>query len=277
MYTEKSVNLKSDFYCRYGQASGELWFERTGLPCVLMESKTHMLAFSLDCGVRAYGRGYGDVLRVLNADSSVCDVHFVQNGKGAQILYKTDIPDIKGMHDVEDYTINKLLYKMGSTGRVKDDTSLVSICDNYAPKGWCVVREYSDFKSVPLPISAYNVLLIRTRKSRFTSDKDGLVQFSESETQRIKAAALALKECREDVLFEIINESQKSVERTFSPSSAMVCAVDAALENGALAARICDIGIVTFCRRSDTDSLARAVRVAFEREIGYRPSVSVVK
>ena len=277
MYTEKSVILKSDFYCRYGQASGKLWFERTGLPCVIMESKTHMLAFSLDCGVRAYGRGYGDVLRVLNAESSVCDVHFVESGKGAQILYRTDIADIKGMREVEDYTINKLLYKMGSTGRVGKDTALVGLCDEYAPNGWCLVKEYDSVQSLPLPIKKYNVLLIRPRKSRLSSDKDGLERFCNTETQRIKAAASALGECREDIFFEIINESQKSVEITFSLSSAVKCALDAAMENGALASRLCDIGIIAFCRRCDTDSIARAVRVAFEREIGYRPSISVVK
>ena len=277
MYTEKSVILKADFYCRYGETSGKLWFERTGLPCTLLESQTHMLAFSLDCGVRAYGRGYGDVMRVLNADSSVCDGHFVENGKGAQILYRTDISDIKGMREVEDYTINKLLYNMGSSGRVGGDTSLVGMCDKYAPNGWCLVKENDSAHSLPLPISRYNVLLIRVRKTRFTSDKAGLIQFSASETKRIKAAAAALKECREEVLFEMINESQASIERTFSPPPASVCAAAAAMESGALAARICDIGIIAFSYKSDTDSIARAVHTQFEREIGYRPAISVVK
>ena len=80
MYTEKSAVLKNDFYSRYGEMSGELYFERIGLPCVLLEGTERKLAFALGCGIRAYGRRMGDVLRILDADSDTCRVHFMQNG-----------------------------------------------------------------------------------------------------------------------------------------------------------------------------------------------------
>ena len=82
MYTEKSVDLKRDFYARYGKTSGRLFFKKVGLPCVIFDGGKNSLVLTLDCGVRVYGRQYGDVLKVLNCDTNVCDVHFVKNCKG---------------------------------------------------------------------------------------------------------------------------------------------------------------------------------------------------
>ena len=80
MYTESSVELKSDFYSRYGTASGVLYFERVGLPFALLKGEDSVLGFAASCGVRAYGRRCGDVIKVLDSESNVCDVRFGGSG-----------------------------------------------------------------------------------------------------------------------------------------------------------------------------------------------------
>ncbi len=278
MYTEQSIRLKSDFYARYGETKGELYFEKTGLPCTLLDGGTHLLVFSLGCGVRAYGRGYGDILRVLDTESNVCDVHFTEHGKGAQVLYRMDIPNIKGMKDTALYTINKLLLKMGSTGRVENKSSLAAMCDRYAPNGWCAVKEYDEIKSAPLPLSDYNVILIQVRKNGFSCREEDIRQFAECEKSRVEVAAAALRDCRTDVLFEMVNESQKGIERVLLPKEQSICAVRCALQtDGVTAARICDCGIISFCEKSSTDSAIHSIRMACERNLGYSARVSVVK
>ena len=278
MYTEKSVKLKSDFYARYGQARGELCFAKTGIPCTVLDGDTHKLMFSLKCGVRAYGRGYGDVLKVLDCDSDINDVHFVENGKGAQILYKTDIPDIKGVRETVLYTVNKLLVQMGSAGRISNNDSTVAQCDRYAPEGWCAVKSYDEIKSVPLPVQDYNILLIRTRKNKLLCRDDALRQFHVGERERIKLAMAGLKECREEVLFDMLNESQKSIERLLSPSGETVYTVHATYGiDGIDATRICDPGIICFCRKNKTDNAVLRIRLDCEKKLGYSPGIMIVK
>lgn len=278
MYTERSVNLKSDFYKRYGEASGRLYFEKTGLPCVVLDGGENKMMFSLNCGVRAYGRAYGDVLRVLNADTNVCDVHFVKNGKGAQILYKTDIADLQGVRNTAIYTINNLLYKMGSTGRIENDTSLESICDRYAPFGWCGVKLNGNFYSVPLPLFDYNVLLIQPRKTRITSKSEMLDRFRCSENDRINGAYMALKSYKIDTFFEILNESEKSAEMLLALSDEIVCAVHATYGiEGIAATRVCEYGIISFCGKEKTDNAILRIQNECKRNLGYSVRIAVVK
>lgn len=278
MYTEQSVSLKSDFYSRYGQTKGELYFEKVGLPCVVLGSDTHSIMFSLKCGVRAYGRAYGDVLKVLDSESNICDVHFVTNGKGAQILYKADMPDVKGMKETALYTVNKLLINIGSTGRVAKENSNVVICDEYAPQGWCAVKQYDEIKTVPLPLSDHNVLLIRGRKNRLSGNNDALMRFYSGENERIKIARTALKECRTDSFFDMINESQKSIERLLLPPREMISVVRSTWGiDGVSATRICDMGVISFCKKDKTDSVIQRISNECERTLGYRTRIAVVK
>ena len=278
MYTEKSVGLKSDFYTRYGETNGKLYFEKTGVPCVLFDAQTHKLVFPFDCSVRAYGRGYGDVLKIMDTDTNVCDVHFVDGGKGAQVLYKTDIPDIYGVKETVLYTVNKLLYRMGSAGRVAKEYGDVTVCDDYAPKGWCAVKSFGEVKSVPFPLSDYNVLLIRTKRNRLTDDKELLNRFCAGEKERIRIAAQGLKECRTDILFDMINESEKSVERLLSPSNETVEVVHATYGiDGIDATRICRCGVVSFCKKTKTDAAISRIKTECENNLGYSVRISVVK
>ncbi len=278
MYTEKSVELKSDFYARYGETQGRLYFEKTGLPCVVLDGGMSKLMFSLNCGVRAYGRGYGDVLRVLNADTNVCDVHFVKNGKGAQILYKTDLSDIRSMREVAVYTINKLLYKMGSTGRLTDSDGITSLCERYAPKGWCAVTEYDNVKSVPLPLEDYNILLVRGRRIHLTKNEEMHKQFRCGERDRIRLASQALKNFKMNTFFDIINESEKSIERLLAPSSEDIMLVRSTYGiDGVSATRICDYGVISFCDKAKTDSVILRIMNECRNNLGYSVRISVVK
>ena len=278
MYTKKSVNLKSDFYSRYGEASGKLCFERTGLPCTILDGGTSQLVFSLDCGVRAYGRQYGDVLRVLNSDTNVCDVHFVKNGKGAQILYKMDITDLCGMRQTAIYTINKLLYKIGSTGRLEVREGIESVCERYAPKGWCAVKLNGDIKSAPMPLYDYNVLLIQMRKTKTVGKSEMLNQFRCSEYDRISAAYTALKKCKIDTFFDIVNESEKSVELLLSLSDEALGAVHATYGiEGISATRACECGIISFCKKEKTDNAILRIFNECKSSLGYSVRISVVK
>ena len=278
MYTEKSVGLKSDFYTRYGETSGNLYFEKTGVPCVLLDADQHKLVFALDCSVRAYGRGYGNVLKVMDTDTNVCDVHFVDGGKGAQILYSADIPDIYGVKETTLYTVNKLLYKMGSAPRLSKEYKDVALCDNHAPKGWCAVKSFSEIKSVPFPFSDYNVLLIRARKNRITEDEELMKRFYAGERERIRVASQALKECRTDVFFDIVNESQKSTERLLAPARDTVSVVHSTYGvDGIDATRICKCGVISFCKKSKTDSAISRIKTECESNLGYSVRISVVK
>ena len=278
MYTEKSVSLKNDFYTRYGETKGNLYFEKMGVPCVVLDADTHKLMFPLDCGVRAYARGYGDVLKVMDTDANVCDVHFVENGKGAQVLYSMDIPDISGMKQTVLYTVNKLLMRMGSAGRLAKEYTDVALCDEYAPKGWCVAKSYGEIKSVPLPLLDYNILLIRTRKNKITKNEELLGRFYSGEKERIRAAASGLKECRTEVLFDMINESQKSIERLLSPSQELINVVHSTYAvDGVDATRICNCGVICFCKKQKTDSAIARIKSECESMLGTSLRISVVK
>lgn len=277
MYTEKSVGLKSDFYCRYGDGGGVLYFERTGLPCKIMEGNGGYMAFSLDCGVRAYGRRGGDMLKILNSDTNVCEARFVKGGKGTQILYKTDLPNVSEMRETVRYTIAKLLKKMGSTGITPSRELLVGVCDEFAPNGWCAVNERGNTARVPLPLFDCNVILVRPRRGRFFGS-DGIMRFRESEDRRITAAAAALRECRTEVFFEMVNESQTSLERILLPSERLLNVANAVRDTeGVFAARICDIGVVAFCKKELTDNVVNAVNRSCRRSLGYTLPIAVVK
>ncbi len=277
MYTRASAELKTDFYCRYGETSGHLYFERVGYPCTIMQSRTHMLAFSLDCGVRAYGREYGDVLRITDADSNICDVKFVNNGRGAQVLYKADNCDLQCKNETAAYTVSKLLKKINSGFSGADADSLVGICDSYGSGGWCAFSEYGNIRSIPLPLDGINTVLIRTRKRRGRKS-DMQSRFYESETERIIAAAAGLKECRTEVFFEMVNESEKAVEMLLEPAPQSVLAVHSALSaDGVLAARICDMGIICFVKEERTDSAIRVISSEYECSVGYNAGFLVVK
>ena len=277
MYTESSVELKSDFYTRYGEARGQLYFERVGVPCILMDSGTHTLAFSMDCGVRAYGRGYGDVLRIMNAASDICDVKFVDGGMGAQILYREDSPDVPGIKETAAYTIEKLLRRMGC-GRGDGENTLVSICDRYGSAGWCAYMCYGEVRQIPLPLVGKNVLLIRTGKKKRNVEPELLRRFREGETERIKTAVRALKECGTEVLFDMINQSQRAVETFLSPSEQALCVINSAMKSeGVRAARICDIGVICVTDYDRADSVMRNISRDYEAYAGYSAGISVVK
>lgn len=278
MYTEKSVSLKNDFYTRYGETTGKLYFEKTGLPCVVLNGDTHKLMFSLDCCVRAYGRGYGDVLKIMDTQSNVCDVHFVAGGKGAQVLYRADIPDVYGMKKTILYTVNKMLVKMGSSGRILEDYKDLYTCDMYASKGWCAVKIHDEAKSVPLPISDYNILLIHPKRFWFRADSDMYNRFNMGERERVKMASDALRACNTDAFFDIINESQKSIERLLLPTRELIKTVHLTYGiDGVDATRICDSGIISFCKRSLTDNVIRCIKIESEKILGTPVRISVVK
>lgn len=278
MYTQSSVDLKTDFYCRYGQARGRLIFEKTSVPCVVFDSGRDFLAFGLECGVRAYGRKYGDVLRIINADSDICNVSFAEDGKGAQILYKADMSKLNGTEEMVRYTINKLLATMGIGVRSRSCNGVYAVCDVYAPKGWCAVKIGGEIKSVPFPVSKYNVILVRTVKRRLNCGEEEIIRFSDSEKHRINAATEMLLECREDLFFDIVNESQESAERLLCPSEEQLIARAAVMSAvGVKASKICDIGIVAFCKKEKTDTAVHMIRTEGLRTLGYPLNISVVK
>lgn len=278
MYTEKSIDLKNDFYLRYGESRGILYFEKTGVPCTILDAGTSMLTFPLKCGVRAYGRGYCDVLKIIDTQTNICDVHFVENGKGAQILYRKDIEDLRGMKETVLYTVNKILIKMGSSGRVEKDYGDTAICDKYAPEGWCAVKINDKIESVPFPMNDYSVLLIRPRKNRLSGNEQARKQFDIGEKDRIATAGSALKKCRTDIFFDMVNESEKSIERLLAPSTEATRTVHATYGiEGVDAARICDMGIISFCKRNKTDNAINRIKAECKFSLGYSVRISVVK
>ena len=46
MYTKQSIILKSDFYSRFGETQGAMYFEKTGFPCAILDSGSNSLLFS---------------------------------------------------------------------------------------------------------------------------------------------------------------------------------------------------------------------------------------
>lgn len=278
MYTEHSVELKSDFYSRFGETQGKLYFEKKGLPCKIFDGGDDFMAFALGCGVRAYGRDYGDILRVMDADSNVCDVHFVKSGKGAQILYKKDIKDISEMSATAVYTVNKLLRSMGCNERLSGDEGLHAVCDRYGDGGWCAVKSDGKLSSVPFPVSGYNVIVIRTRKRRIKADEEITEVFHRSERERINAVCEGLRNCGLEAFFRALNESQTSIEKMLNPSKELMAAVESARNGeGVCAVRICDLGVVAFVRRSDTDTAVHSIINECKSRLGYAVRVSVVK
>lgn len=281
MYTEVSAELKSDFYSRYGEVTGNnssLFFERTGFPCVLMDSGSKMLAFSMHCGVRAYGRGYGDVLRIMNADSNICDIKFRPGGAGAQILYRQDVENMPWLEETVDYTVNKLLMRMHRSRSGISAYDPVDLCDRYGSNGWCAYLSGGHAKQLPFPLLDENVLFIRIGKTGIKYDPISTERFCSGESERIAAAAEGLRACRTDVLFEMLCESERAVEMLLSPSKRAVCAVRAAMSaDGVYAARICSGGVVCFVSKEYTDSAMHTIEAEYERELGSKTRILVVK
>lgn len=278
MYTESSIELKTDFYSRYGATTGSLYFERIGFPCVLMDSGNKMLAFSMSCGVRAYGRGYGDVLKVMNANSNVCDIKFKPGGEGAQILYRQDVENMPWLNETVDYTVNKLLMRMH---RGRSELSIynpVDLCDRYGSNGWCAYLSGGRAKQLPFPMLDENVIFIRTGRSGIKGDAITEEQFCRGESERISAAAEGLRGCRTDVLYDMLRESERAVELLLSPSKRAVCAANAAMKaDGVYAAKICRGGVVCFVDKSYTDSAMHKIEAEYERESGSKTRILVVK
>lgn len=277
MYTEPSIELKSDFYCRYGSAALRLYFERTGLPCVILDSGKERLAFAMGCGVRAYGRECGDILRIINASSNECDVTFAPYGLGAQILYKEDITGVAGLRETTEYTILKLLCDMR---RIRRPISggLAELCDIYGSRGWCAYEADGEAGQVPLPLMQHNVILIRADRSDRTLKNSGFTRFAEGERERIEFAARALRACRLELFFEAVNESEKAIERLLSPSSGAVAAVHSAMEtDGVVAARICGMGVICITEKDRTDSAMHSITNRYAASTGRRPGIIVVK
>ena len=278
MYTEKSVELKSDFYSRFGEVRGKLHFEKTGLPCKIFDGGEDFMAFSLGCGVRAYGRDYGDILRVMDSDSNVCDVHFVKSGKGAQILYKKDVKDISEMSATATYTVNKLLKNMGCNERIAKDDGLEAVCDRYGDGGWCAVKTGGRFGSVPFPLGGYNVIMIRTRKRKIKADNEMLDVFYRNERERMREVCEELRKCGLDTFFNAVNESQSAIEKMLNPSSELMHAVESARNGeGVCAVKICDVGVIAFVKRSDTDRAVHSIINECKSRLGYSVRVLVVK
>lgn len=278
MYTEKSVELKSDFYSRFGEARGKLYFEKTGLPCKMFDGGEDFMAFSLGCGVRAYGRDYGDILRVMDSDSNICDVHFVKSGKGAQILYKKDIKDISEMSATATYTVNKLLKNMGCNERIAKDDGLEAVCDRYGDGGWCAVKTNGRFDSVPFPLGGYNVIMIRTRKRKIKADNEILDVFYRNERERMREVCEGLRKCGLNAFFNAVNESQSAIEKMLKPSSELMHAVESARNGeGVCAVKICDVGVIAFVKRSDTDTAVHSIINECKTRLGYSVRVLVVK
>lgn len=278
MYTEKSVELKSDFYSRYGSTGGTLYFERVGLPCVIMRGTTRTLAFAAECGVRAYGRKCGDVLRVIDSDSNVCDVHFKGSGNGAQIIYKMDIPGMKNSDRTAEYTVNKLMSRMG----IKSDNFRGGdawLCDMYGSGGWCAVMEHGMAQSVPLPLSDYNVMIVRVRKNGGRrADPKSADCFLDGEDRRIEAAVEGLKSCKTNVLIDMINESERAAELLLPLGSQARAAVEAArCADGVEAARICGMGVMCILKKEMTDIAAHIIREDFEKRAGCCVGIAVIK
>lgn len=278
MYKEQSVELKSDFYSRFGESHGELYFERCGLPCKIMGGEDSFMVFTLACGVRAYARGYGDIVRIMDALTNVCDVHYAKDGRGAQILYKRDISGISEMEDTITYVVNKLLKRVGSYERIESTAGLDAVCDRYGESGWCAVKMNGGFMRVPLPMSGYNVILIRTRKRKIAADRDTFEIFCRGERGRIEQAAEGLSKCRLNTFFDMINGSQISLEKLLHPSGELVAAVRSAQEaDGVRAVRITDLGVVAICEKSKTDSALHEIARECTRRLGYSVRVAVVK
>lgn len=277
MYTEKSAELKDDFYVRFGETGSELFFERIGVPCVIMDSATNALAFAMGCGVRAYGRKSGDVLRILNSDSDVSDVHFMPGGRGAQIIYRMDAPGMPGMNETAGYAVECILRRMGLAKSSDPLYSLPAICDKYGSRGWCAYTGNDKTESIPLPLTGYNVVFLRTMRNRKKkADSELAERFRLGEDKRITAAAEGLKKCRIDVFFDMVNESELASEYIFSYDEKLPAAVRKALDtDGVAAAKICDGGIVLFTESDKTDHVIRIMSLFYEKQTGF-PSEIIV-
>ena len=116
------------------------------------------------------------------------------------------------------------------------------------------------------------------RNDKLVGNDDMLRQFHCGEYERIRAVYTALKECKVDVLFDMINESERAIERLLSPKDELLCAVRSAYgADGVCAVKICDCGVVSFVEKERTDSVALAIRNECRKSLGYSARISVVK
>lgn len=278
MYTKTATELKNDFYRRFGAIPGRLAFEHVGLPCTLMRSDAHSLSIALSCGIFAYGIQYGDITKTVDAASNICSVHPAQDGKGVQILYKSELPGLKSSCEAEIYTTRKLISKLLG----KSDPAIAHLStartDMYGKNGFLAYTVHNATQAIALSLSGFNILLLHApAKHTHKAEPELESIFYAGESARIKQVCAAKTAYRTEALFSMMNESFFAAKKLLYLPHLSDIGADAALNaNGVRAVRITADGVIFITECGMTDTAAYSVKNEFERLSGTAAKISVL-
>lgn len=180
-----------------------------------------------------------------------------------------------------------------------------------AKKGWCTLVKDAQTKSLPFPLTGYKLLSVQTNarhdkdrtaaveksfnilhriyphvsnmndltfdmldyaKSSLKAANVGYMRHIISENDRIAAAKSSLKACRINEFAEIMNSSQRSIERLWGCSEEELFLVNTILEtNACLCARQWKNGIISIIEEDSIDYIINILRRTFSANFGYDP------
>lgn len=180
-----------------------------------------------------------------------------------------------------------------------------------AKKGWCTLTQGTDSKNLPLPLTGYRLLAVQTN-AKYTARRTAAVEkaFSAlrkiyphvtsmddlsfdmldyakshikhtemnymrhilSENERINAAKTRLKACRIEEFADIVNSSQRSIERLWGCCDEHSFLAASVLEaSGCLCARQWKNGIIAIISEESLDNTINILRRSFSSNYGYNP------
>lgn len=178
-------------------------------------------------------------------------------------------------------------------------------------KGWCTLTQGTESKNLPLPLTGYRLLSVQTNakhsgrrtsavektfdilrriyphvtamddlsfdmldyaKSHLKHTEMNYMRHIISENERINATEACLKACRIREFADIINSSQRSIERLWGCCDEHSFLIDTILEaNSCLCARQWKNGIIAIVSEESLDNTINILRRSFNAAYGYNP------
>lgn len=214
--------------------------------------------------------------------------------KGLYTINNSDLPDARDA-----------AYLCGNGKNLMYYTSLFS-----SKPGWCSYIDTNKSGHLPLPLGSMYIILARGRKRGNTLAKNNIKREFEAlkrihpivftysdideymtdsdnfrylkhiagENKRIEQACKELRYCQISKFAEIVNESQKSIERHLHPSDEQTALAHYFREcSGCLCARAWENSVYAIVESKLADYIIKKIRDSFTDKFGYPPQLAVTK
>lgn len=182
-------------------------------------------------------------------------------------------------------------------------------------KGWCNSTLGTQSETLPFPLTGYKLLAVQTSarrsghraaavengfktlrliyphivsmndltfdmldyaKSHIKHSEMNYIRHIVSENERIKSAKTFLKGCRIREFADVVNSSQRSIERLWGCTIEQVFLADTIMQTGyCLCARQWENGIIAIVQEESIDHIINIMRRAFSSNYGFEPDFCV--